>query len=188
MVINMLVDETGQKPYQRYLDNHWTEAAQAAFDEPPGVFIEALKQNKGLYVRGPVGTGKTWMLVCIFRYLAETFPMHTTGIVSWLELLKTLKAEFDQPSEAREMEYHYSHLDFLLVDDFGKGNRTPWAMEVMYSLVENRLRLRRTTYFTSNATLKEVETWGPDGEAIASRIRGMCNVLPLLGEDRRVGK
>ena len=190
MVLDMLTDNDGVPFYQKHLNDHWADAATAAFTQPPAALIEALqhKPTKGLYIVGTVGTGKTWMLASTFRYLAETFPMHTTGIVPWLGFLKALKGDFDRAENERQEAHYYEHLDFLLIDDFGKGNRTPWAIEQMYTIVEARLRMRRTTFFTSNYPLRQVADWGDDGEAIASRIRGLCNVLELNGEDRRLSK
>lgn len=174
--------------YQRYINTHWAQYKDAKLAD----FAPSLSANmvlgegpaKGLYVVGPTGTGKTHLLVAVFRELCRRDPQHDIAIVPWLDMVDAIKRDFGKEGDARQEAYYFSHLGVLLIDDFGKGQRTPWVLETMYSIVETRLRLKKLTYFTSNYPLAEVEAW-PDGEAIASRIRGLSNELEMLGEDRR---
>lgn len=48
-------------------------------------------------------------------------------------------------------------LDILLIDDLGKGRRTPAAEEHFYTLIAGRARENRPTHYTSNVPL---ETFG----------------------------
>ena len=189
--INMVTDDDGTPYYQRHLDRHWAQFKDACMVDLSAaealVYLHALDAGRGLYLTGPTGTGKTHFLVAVFRDRCRREPELDIAIVPWLDLVDGIRRDFDKEGDQRREAYYYQHLDVLLIDDFGKGQRTPWVLEQMYSIIETRLRLKKLTYFTSNYPLTEVEGWGSDGEAIASRIRGMCNVLPLLGEDRRVG-
>lgn len=187
VVINMVTDDDGTPYYQRHLDQHWAQFKDATYgDFPERVVDQVAVGGLGNYIIGPTGTGKTRLLVAAFRALCIMCPQLDIAIVSWLDMVDAIRSDFDKEHEQRRESYYFTHLDVLLIDDFGKGQRTPWVMEQMYAICEQRLRHGRLTCFTSNYPLTEVEGW-PDGEAIASRIRGMCNVLPLLGEDRRVG-
>ena len=188
----MVTDDDGTPYYQRHLDRHWAQFKDAKLSDfyLAGLVSPLSKLyngGRGAYIEGPTGTGKTHLLVAMFRDLANGAAHLDIAIVPWLDLVDGIRRDFDKEGDQRREAYYYQHLDVLLIDDFGKGQRTPWVLEQMYSIIETRLRLKKLTYFTSNYPLAEVESWGPDGEAIASRIRGMCNVLPLLGEDRRVG-
>lgn len=181
----MVTDDAGVPYYQRYLDRHWATFKDATIEHVAfGMGAPGWQDAKGAYIVGPTGTGKTYTLVAIFKQHCQDNPERDIAIVPWLDLVDAIKRDFDKEGDQRREAYYYSHLDVLLIDDFGKGQRTPWVLEQMYAIVETRLRLKKLTYFTSNYPLAEVEGW-PDGEAIASRIRGMCNELVMLGEDRR---
>lgn len=188
--INMVTDDDGTPYYQRHLDRHWAQFKDARLSDfyrqgVVEVCSNAYLNGRGVYVIGPTGTGKTHCLVALFKDICNARPQTDIAIVPWLDMVDAIKADFSKDEHERREAHYFKHLDVLLIDDFGKGQRTPWVLEQMYAIIETRLRLKKLTYFTSNYPLAEVETWGQDGEAIASRIRGMCNVLPLLGDDRR---
>ena len=187
--INMSNDDDGIPYYQRHLDQHWPLFKDASLADHTLPKAKAFWDNQiagqGLYILGPTGTGKTHLLVSLFRWMCNRTPHLDIAIAPWLDMVDGIKRDFGKEGDDRREAYYYSHLSVLLIDDFGKGQRTPWVLETMYSIIETRLRLKKLTYFTSNYPLAEVADW-PEGEAIASRIRGMTNELVMLGEDRRL--
>lgn len=192
VAINMVTDDDGKPYYQRHLDRHWAAFKDAQLADftlaEARSFWNGADTDRGLFIVGPTGTGKTHMLVAVFREHCKAHPELDIAIVNWLDMVDAIKAEFSKDDAERREPFYFKNLGVLLIDDFGKGRRTGWEVEQMYQILNARWTNRKLTYFSSNYPLSEVEGWGQDGEAIASRIRGMCNVLVLVGEDRRVGQ
>ena len=78
-------------------------------------------------------------------------------------------------------------MDVLVIDDFGVQRDSPWEQETLYNLIDARYEAEKFTIITSNnnpeKSLKELS----EGR-ILSRIREMCRILELSGEDYREKK
>ncbi len=74
--------------------------------------------------------------------------------------------------------------DLLHLDDVGAENRTDWALEQLYSIINTRYEEERSIVVTTN--LKPDELADQIGPRTVSRLTEMCpDQLPLYGEDRR---
>ena len=153
VAINMVTDDDGMPYFQRYLDQHWVTYAYASLVDFTKVealeYLRAMDAGKGLYVVGPTGTGKTHFLVAVFRDRCRREPHLDIAIVPWLDMVDAIRRDIDKPGDQRYESYYFSHLGVLLIDDFGKGQRTPWVMEQMYSIVETPVSYTHLTLPTN---------------------------------------
>lgn len=94
-----------------------------------------------------------------------------------LDFLNELKHSFDTPHESEiDILYKYQDVDILVLDDLGTNKMSDWAYQILYSLINYRYDWLKTTIFTSNYSLKELEVLWQD-DRITSRITRMCQIL-----------
>ncbi|MDD3048638.1 MAG: primosomal protein DnaI [Bacilli bacterium] len=116
---------------------------------------DSKKEQKGLYLYGNFGSGKTYLIAAMFNELAK--KDHKIAIIYWPEYLRDLKASFD--SDFAQKYNYIKTIPLLLIDDIGAENSTPWARdEILGPLLQHRMQEKLSTFFTSNLSLEELET------------------------------
>lgn len=170
--------------------------------------IDKIKTGIGLFLFGPVGTGKTHLAVSAVRELMATDPEafgirerqgaiydHTQEIYQGLtcsffsvvDLLDAMRPGNELKQELGAWLFHRAKADDLVVlDDIGAERVTEWVEERLYAIIDVRYRMQRATILTSN--LKEKELEDSLGERIVSRIYEMTEPLPVIGQDYRKKK
>ena len=141
--------------------------------------------GESLFIHGPTGTGKTWLMSAMMRTEAErdidirqefaTFPR------MMLDIRDTMRPQSEQ-TEAGIVR-RYSRVKRLYLDDIGAEKTSEYVRTTLYLILEARQSQPRTV-LTSNLSLAEIAE--QHGQRIASRIVGMCRVIKLTGKDRRV--
>lgn len=143
-------------------------------------------EKKGLYLFGPVGTGKTFAAYAIYRTLKENGKGVKIGNAA--KILTDIKDDFKygsrDPYYASKFDAWVDFTGIMIIDDIGAEKPTEWALETFYQLINERYENMRPTIFTSNLTVEEIA--GRMGDRIASRIAEMCTIMKLDGEDRRL--
>jgi len=143
--------------------------------------------DKGLMIRGPVGTGKTLLfegMQSVYSLLGrKIFPVIDTYDVA----ARYLKAGPDIYYNER---YLYNIIlcltHNLIFDDIGTEPIVKYMgseANVMAEIIYRRYKGGLKTHFSSNLSsniLKEIY-----GERVVSRLREMCNDLVIKGNDRR---
>ncbi len=125
-------------------------------------FIKKYKENphqKGLYLCGNFGSGKTYLIAAMLNELAKDNVK--SAIIFWPEFLNDLKASFNSPIKT-EFKTKYDIVKkapLLLIDDIGAESVTPWARdEILCPILQYRMDEKLPTFFTSNLDLKALET------------------------------
>ncbi len=147
--------------------------------------------NKGLYLHGNFGSGKTYLIASMFNELARRGKRG--AIVYWPELLRDLKASFNDDFADK---YNYiKKIPFLLIDDLGAENNTAWSRdEILGPLLQYRMEAKLNTFFTSNLGLEELEnhfsntnykTEKLKARRIIERIKQLTDVLELISKNNR---
>ena len=155
-----------------------------------GEWLKALgdnnANNKGLFLHGSYGTGKTYLVICLAR---EIYFNYNKGFkfYSVPALLEKTRSSFNHNEDEdviNPMEDLTSYPpNILFLDDIGKEKPSDWVREQLYILINSRYENLLPTIFTSNCNAKELSN--NLGEAIISRIYEMCDIYTLKGEDRR---
>ncbi len=189
---------TSQQPSEEIQPNKKTNRFEDASKEKidPEIWgrIEAaLKENKGIYIFGKVGTGKTYLCHAIRgkNGWPKFTPVHSVPL-----LLSKMKATFGNQSGLTETENdiieelsglgkHNAWANAtLFLDDIGAEKPTEWAQQNLCLIIDQRYENMKKTIFTSNLSLDELSE--RLGERIASRIAEMCVIIELKGKDRRI--
>lgn len=149
------------------------------------------KNMEGLYLHGNFGSGKTYLLSALIHEL-EVKKNVSTEIIYFEDMLRTLKEDWDLFSDKIKW---YSNVDILMIDDIGAEKMSEWARdEVLAPILQSRMNNGKTTFFTSNFTITELESHlsltksGVDvvkSKRIIERIKQLTKDMELISENRR---
>lgn len=152
------------------------------------------RKAEGLYLTGPVGTGKThtaWMTVTNWCYETRTRPrpgvIDDWGTASAPPLIFTrmtdLLDDLRPGDHARTAVRNCQNTQLLVIDDLGAEKASEWTQERLYSVIDERYSRRMPLIVTGNLPPSKVAD--QTGERVASRLAEMCTVVPMTGTDRR---
>ena len=146
---------------------------------------------KGVYLNGSFGSGKTYLIACLFNEMAKRGVRSV--MIYYPEFLVSLKSSFEEDFEERR-EY-VKKIPLLLVDDIGAENTRNWSRdEILGPILQYRMENNLPTFFTSNLTLEELEealsttSSGVDkvkARRIIERVRQLTKSFDLISKNRR---
>ena len=123
-------------------------------------FINSYKPNsteyqKGLYLAGPFGVGKTYMMGALANELSEN------GVETTLVNVPTYSAEIKQAIATNTVEaklVSIKNTPILVLDDIGAEMNSAWFRdEVLMVILQHRMLQELPTFFTSNFTIEQLE-------------------------------
>ena len=154
------------------------------------IITEPNPKKKGLYLYGDSGRGKTFLTSIIAQELIQTYRTVIFGDVP--SLLEDIRATYNDKNEKQveDVMNLLTNADVLVLDDIGTENLTSWAIERLYLIINGRYNANKGIILTSNYRLDELEyRYGladtKIGERIVSRLKEMCAVARIGGEDWR---
>jgi DNA replication protein DnaC len=172
---------------------------EVSFDRPPvtdlpGPLVQAVKRfarnidgnldaGRGLWFEGDVGTGKTTLAMLVSR--AALDAGRSVAIYSLPRLLAEIRATFEDGSEGSHVDFldRLALVDLLHVDDVGAERTSEWVLEQLYAIVNARYEDERSMVLTTNLGKEQLEE--QIGKRTVSRLKQMCDPLPVHGEDAR---
>lgn len=170
----------------KFLRNDWETPEFVKKYAPPMTRAE-FRDFKGLFLTGPTGRKKTATLCLMVRdWLKEIGHKGSRAwkFVSFPELCIQLQESWNGPGGGPlELINQLASEPLLIIDDVGVEKTTDFVLQSAYLLFNKREQNEFPTYGTSNMTVSEIGEKLDD--RIASRIRGMCNVVAVGGEDMR---
>lgn len=147
--------------------------------------------EKGLYLHGSFGGGKTYLIAALFNELRIN-KNASTEIIYFPEILRTLK---DDWSLYNSKINYYQSVDLLLIDDIGAEKVSEWGRdEILGTILQSRMNNKMPTFFTSNLDIKELESHlagsksGDDqfkARRIIERINQLTIDVEMISENRR---
>lgn len=151
-------------------------------------FKDVLDKNKGVFVWGDVGRGKSVFIISLFKWL------YLRGIrgkfIVCPEFVMELQDLYNSNRKQKMTSFEYlqdiASSKILFIDDLGVEKSTDYVKQSLYYLLNYREQNLLRTFITSNFSLdylaKEIDP------RLASRISGMCNIVQFTGDDLRLSE
>jgi len=114
------------------------------------------------------------------------YPRKAASFFSVNNILRREKQDFDLSPEYKVglVNEILGDCRLLFLDDLGAEKVTDWALETLFTLINDRYERMLPTVYTSNLDPRQLSE--NLGDRIASRIVGSCVLINLGSEDRRV--
>lgn len=155
--------------------------------------MQSCYENKGLYLCGSMGTGKTYLSACACNYQAKHGKQ--VAFLHYPSFCQRMSASVKN-GEFRTEFRRACFADFAVIDDIGAESVTEWNRDqILLPLLNERYEKNLPTWFTSNEDLKSLEdhfrfsSHGKEelikAKRITERISVMSKVATLTGKDRR---
>lgn len=149
-------------------------------------------KGKGLYLHGSFGSGKTFIISALLNELSK--EGYKVIVIYYPSFLSSLKENFNSEDYSDRLE-EVKDADLLLLDDIGAELISPWNRdEILGTIVQYRMDNKKSTFFTSNYNLEELENHLIIGNKvedkinarrIMERIKYLTEDMELIGENRR---
>lgn len=147
-------------------------------------------KNKGLLLVGSFSIGKTYTLSVIANMLAEANL--SSMLIYFPDFVSNLKSNIGDNLKFNRILDSIKETDFLLLDDLGAENLTPWVRdEILGPVINYRLMENKPIIITSNITDDtDLENYlsidkSERGILKASRILSRLNVIKINMDDSK---
>lgn len=146
-------------------------------------FEEFYGKGKGLVFTGPVGTGKTFYASCIANALME--KLHPVLVTSISRYIRSLEGEYGNRNESID---YLRKFELVVFDDLGVERNTPYINELVYAIIDGRVRSRKPMIVTTNVSMDVLKQTGSipiETARIYDRILSACIPVEFKGENIR---
>ena len=140
--------------------------------------------TNGLIIMGESGVGKTHLAASIANKLIENDKIVLMGRLT--TLLDMIKETFkDNTKSGNELIELYSNVDMIIIDDLGTEKISNWALEKLYTIIENRnenrLPIIITTRFDKQGLIERFSKCQDEQlvDSIISKLYQMCYGVTL---------
>ena len=190
--INYLYARSGiDKKFRWKFINHY-EVSNASTEEAKKIAYDIINKfpdmNKGLFLWGNPGTGKTLLSSIILTELIIKSTVEGKFLKISRNFFNRLRSTFNESSSdyggANRIEREYAEVDILVIDDFGVQRDSEWELETLYNLIDARYEALKFTIFTSNNDPYKSLKDKSEGR-ILSRLKEMCRIIEIKGSDYR---
>ncbi len=150
-----------------------------------GNYAEFQKNGQGLLFWGNVGTGKTFLAGCIANALMEkNIPVLMTSFPKLLNALGGLYS-----GEKNEYLKSLNQYRLLIIDDLGVERDTPYVLETVYLVIDERYKSGKPFIITTNLSLEELRNPADlEHGRIYDRIMERCVPVAFSGKNYRTDK
>ncbi len=149
--------------------------------------------NKGLYLYGDFGVGKSFVLAALAHDLSEKYSLATT-MLHYPSFAVNVKNAIATGSVKEEIDV-VKQAPILILDDIGAEQQSSWLRDdVLQVILQHRMQENLPTFFTSNFSFADLEkrmsqgksgdeTW--QAKRVMERIRFLAQEVHLEGENLR---
>lgn len=143
-------------------------------------FADMRRDNVGLLLYGPVGTGKSFFATCIAnRLIDQGIPVKMTNFARIINSMQDFEG---RQKYIRELNSY----PLLIIDDLGVERESEYMQEQVYNIIDARYTAGRPLIVTTNISLEEIKN--PKNEQrqrIYDRILEICHPIKVDGTSRR---
>ena len=146
-------------------------------------------QKNGLIITGKSGVGKTHLATAILNQLTEKDMLVLMGrLILLLDVIRDTFKDFS--SKEKDIIELYSKVDVLIIDDLGTERISSWALEKLYTIIENRnenkLPIIVTTRFNKESLLDRFCQSEDEelSEAVIQKLYQFCYGIELKKYDQ----
>jgi DNA replication protein DnaC len=143
--------------------------------------------RRNLYFYGTVGTGKSFLSVCIARDLIESG--HSVIYFSASDLFDRI-SEYSFDYKSREqLSRLYDDLygcDLLIIDDLGTEMTNVFVTSQLFACINERHLREKATIISTNLSLSELQ--GRYSDRVFSRVSSLYDIYRFTGMDIRIQK
>lgn len=139
------------------------------------------RENMGLLLWGDVDSGKTHATACIVNALIDK------GVSALMtDFGKILNLPYDDRADTIKQ---LSRFKLLAIDDLGAERKSDFAMETVYTVINDRYKSGKPLIITTNLPLQELENpKSIDYARIYSRVLEMCRPVQCSSKHIRLEK
>jgi DNA replication protein DnaC len=138
------------------------------------------REGGGLFLHGPVGTGKTTMAAMATRAALERRNVTFTSVPALVLRYRAAYGTDEQDQATRTL----TGTGGLVLDDLGQEPPSEDVRNQLFGAIDTRVAHAAPLLLTSN--LSPSELGARYGAWLPSRIQGYCLPLRILGRDRRL--
>lgn len=140
-------------------------------------------KGSGLLLWGNVGTGKSHVAACIANALIRAgIPALMT---SFIRIKNELFRELDKNKYIEVINYY----KLLIIDDLGVEGKTDFALENLFTVIDERYKSNKPLIITTNLTLDQMENPARiEHQRIYDRILEKCTPMAFDGSKKRQEK
>lgn len=145
------------------------------------------ESGKNVLLHGGVGRGKTHLIVGLVKKLILEEKVSQVRFVTGVSLLRSVRYGFLPAANCSSdsMIDAYGEFPLLIIDDLGLEKPSEWAIETLYTIIDERYSGFRPTFITSNMNPKQLAARLDD--RLMSRLLHDALVLKIEGKDYRLG-
>jgi DNA replication protein DnaC len=180
--------------FTRYLSRRFRDAAFETFDIDHNPEVGACKTacerwagefpavKRGLFLTGPVGTGKTHLAVAVGRAVAQRG--HVVRFVDATTYLEKMKSAIGEGRTRMTASGLFRYNSLAVIDEIGAVKPTDFVVEQMYLLIDEAWHTETPLIVTSNLSYREIQE--TLGDRTASRLVDLTTRVEFGGADHRL--
>lgn len=131
------------------------------FEDEKGLFIELYdilegKTNKGLYICGEMGVGKTYLITALANSLVK--KQKKVGFVKVSSFINEMRRLVGSDTITFDKYMNLlKNVDYLFLDDIGSESVSTFSRDdILFTILDYRMENRLTTVFTSNLNKQDL--------------------------------
>ena len=151
-------------------------------------------EDKGLYITGAVGSGKTHLASAIINSIIDNRELNYAEILntelnprmmfySMIGLLNDIRRTYSTNDISQDLITRICKTPLLVIDDIGVEKTSDWVSERLFEIVDYRYGNMLPLVITTNLTPSELVV--AIGERVYDRIRSMCKLVAITSKGQR---